>query len=88
MIEEHDARMTYCSQLGGVIPFRYCRTVNESLPCRRILVCWEFRVDISRFLSEHYSYDQIRQALAPPAKTRIETMLELIEKAKIKEGGE
>ena len=89
MIEEHDGLMIYCSQLGGEIPFRYCRTVNDGLPCWKILVCWEFRVEISRFLSEHYSYDQIGRALAPPTKTRIETMLELIEEAKrTKEGGE
>ncbi len=89
MIEEHDGLMLYCSQLGGEIPFRYCRTVNDGLPCRKILVCWEFRVEISGFLREHYSFDEIGRALAPPTKTRIEVMLELIEKAKrIKEGGE
>jgi hypothetical protein len=89
MIKEHDDLMIYCSQLGGEVPFRYCRTDNDGLPCRKILVCWEFRVEIARFLSEHYSLNQIRRALEPPTKTRIEMVLELIEKAKrIKEGGE
>jgi hypothetical protein len=89
MIEEHDGLMIYCSQLGGEVPFRYCRSVNDDLPCRKVLVCWEFRLEISRFLSEHYSSDQIERALAPPTRTRIETILELIEKAKkIKEGEE
>ena len=89
MIEEHDALVIYCSQLGGEIPFRYCRTVNEDLPCRRIMVCWEFRIEIWKFLGEHYSIDQIQRALAPPTKTRIDTILELIEKAKrLKEEGE
>ena len=82
MIEEHDALMTYCPQLGGEVPFKYCRTVNESLPCRRVIVCWEFRLEISKFLGEHYSIDQIQRALAPPTKTRMETILELVEKAK------
>jgi hypothetical protein len=82
MIEEHDALVIYCPQLGGEIPFRYCRTVNEDLPCRRIMVCWEFRMEISKFLAEHYSIDQIQRALAPPTKTRLDTILELIEKAK------
>ncbi|MGD0915123.1 MAG: hypothetical protein ABSB22_01585 [Thermodesulfobacteriota bacterium] len=82
MIEAHDALIIRCPQLGGEVPFHYCRTVNEDLPCRRILVCWEFRVEISKFLSEHYSFEQIERALAPPTKTRIETILELIEKAK------
>jgi hypothetical protein len=64
------------------VPFRYCRTVNEDLPCRNIVGCWEFRMGISDFLNEHYSMDQIQRALAPPTKTKIETILELIEKAK------
>jgi len=89
MIEEHDALVIRCPQLGGEVPFRYCRTLNEDLPCRRIMVCWEFRIEISKFLGEHYSIDQIQRALAPPTKTRIDTILELIEKAKkIKEEGE
>jgi len=82
MIEEHDTLIIRCPQLGGEVPFHYCRTVNENLPCRRIMVCWELRIDISKFLSDHYSADQIQRALAPPTQTRIETILEIIEKAK------
>jgi hypothetical protein len=89
MIEEHDSLIIRCPQLGGEVPFSYCRTVNEYLPCRKIIVCWEFRLEISKFLGEHYSIDQIQSTLAPPTKTRIDTILELIEKAKkIKEEGE
>ena len=88
-IEEHDTFIIYCPQLGGEIPFRYCRTVNEDLPCRKIMVCWEFRIEISKFLGEHYPIDQIQRALAPSTKTRLDTILELIEKAKeVKEEGE
>ena len=82
MIEEHDALIIRCPQLGGEVPFRYCRTVDEDLPCRRIIVCWEFRIEVSKFLKENYSIDQLQRALAPPTKTRIETILELIDKAK------
>jgi len=46
------------------------------------MVCWEFRIEISEFLSEHYSADQIQCALTPPVKTRLDAILELIEKAK------
>ncbi len=89
MIEEHDALIIRCPQLGGEVPFKYCRTVNEDIPCRRIMVCWEFRIKISEFLGKHYSVDQIERALAPPTKTRLDTILELIEKAKrVKEQGE
>jgi len=89
MIEEHDALITRCPQLGGEIPFKYCRTVNEDLPCQKIIICWEFRIEIGKFLNAHYSFEQIQRALAPPSKTRMETLIELIEKAKkIKEEGE
>jgi hypothetical protein len=82
MIEEYDALITRCPQLGGEVPFSYCRTVNEDVPCRKIIICWEFRIQIGKFLNENYSIDQIQQALAPPTKTRLETILDLIEKAK------
>jgi len=89
MIEEYDDFLIRCPMLGGEVPFRYCRTLNEELPCRKIIICWEFRIEIGKFLSEHYSLDQIEKALSPPTKTRIETIVELIEKAKkIKEEGE
>jgi hypothetical protein len=40
-------------------------------------------------LGGHYSIEQIQRALAPPTKTRLETIIELIEKAKkIKEESE
>ncbi len=82
MIEEHDALTIYCPQLGGEIPFRYCRTVNENLPCRKIVICWEFRLEISEYLGIHFSAEQLEHALAPSTKTRLDTILELIEQAK------
>jgi hypothetical protein len=82
MIEEHDALIIRCPQLGGEVPFHYCRTVNEDLPCRKIIICWEFRIEITKFLNQHYSLDQIQLALSPPTKTPLETILELVEKAK------
>ncbi len=82
MLKENDELIIRCPQLGGEVPFRYCRTINEDLPCRRIIICWEFRIEISKYLSENYSIDQIQRALAPPTKSRLETILELAEKAK------
>ena len=88
MIEVHDTLMIHCPQLGGDIPFRYCRTMNETLPCRRIIVCWEFRFEISKFLSEHYSAGQVQKALAPPSRTRIEAILQIIEEVKENKKGD
>jgi len=82
MIEEHDDLTIYCSQLGGEVPFRYCRTVNDNVPCRKIVICWEFRLQISEFLDKHFSAEQVERALAPSTKSRLDTILELIEQAK------
>ena len=82
MIEEYDALIIRCPQLGGEVPFRYCRTLNENFPCRKIIICWEFRLEIGKFLGEHYAVEQIQRAMAPPSKSRVETIIELIEKAK------
>jgi hypothetical protein len=82
MMEIHDDMFIHCPQLGGEVPFRYCRTVNQNLPCRRIIPCWEFRMDIVQFLNNHFSSDEMQRFLAPPAKTRVETILDLIEQAK------
>jgi hypothetical protein len=88
MIEEYDALVIRCPQLGGEVPFHYCRSINEDFPCRKIIICWEFRIEIGKFLGENYSIDQIQRALEPPTKSRLETILEQIEKAKkIKEEG-
>jgi len=82
MIEAHDPLNIRCPQLGGEVPFRYCRTVNEGIPCWRIFFCWEFRMDISKFLSEQYSIEQLQWVFTPPSKTKVETILELIERVK------
>jgi len=53
------------------------------------MVCWEFRVEISECLGEHYSTGQIQRALAPPTEAKLDIILMLIEEAKrIKEKGE
>jgi hypothetical protein len=46
-----------------------------------MMVCWEFRIEISKFWGEHYSVDQIQCALAAPTKTRLDTILELVKKS-------
>jgi hypothetical protein len=46
------------------------------------MVCWELKIAIEKFLNEHYSIDEIQRTFTPPSKTRVETILELIEKAK------
>ncbi len=77
----YDEKPIRCPKLGGEVNFRYCRLENNRLPCRWVAGCWEKRMDIEEFLSAHYSKEELDRIFAPP-KPKIESLLELIEKAK------
>jgi hypothetical protein len=80
-IDAHDALVIRCPQLGGEAPFRYCRTVEESHPCRRVSACWAAMFDIDAFLRDHCA-DPIedRAATIPTARGRLEMILDLVER--------
>ncbi len=71
----------YCRMLGHHIPFKYCRTANNGIPCAKILDCNFERIPIREFIESHYS-DEEKEKIFSPAKQKIATIYELIEKAK------
>lgn len=77
----HDQRETYCRALGHEVPFKYCRTVSEGLPCRRVADCWYTHFDVTAWLGEHFTDEQIARITAPPPP-KITSILDLIERAK------
>lgn len=87
MIEQHDDKMIRCPRVGGEVNFRYCRFENDMLPCRWIVGCWQMHMDISNFLADHYSREELDRIFAPP-KPKIESLVDLIEKAKKAKIGE
>lgn len=78
----YDSLATYCPQLGGEIPFHYCRAAANGTLCRKIIICWEFRFEIARFLEDHYTPEELKQAFAPPSLTRLQTILDCAVRAK------
>lgn len=71
--------------LGGEIPFRYCRSVTEGKPCRRIEICWEGHLDIGAFLLRHYDLDELRATWEKPKKDKMVSILEILQNvAKLK----
>lgn len=79
---DYDNLITYCSQLGGEIPFHYCRVAADGTLCRKIIICWEFRFEITPWLEKHYTPEELKQAFAPPAQTRLENILACVVRAK------
>lgn len=68
----------YCNQLGMLVEFSYCTTMNEKLPCRNIIGCWETRTDIISYLREHFTADQLKEVFSTLPKTRIERIIDTL----------
>lgn len=80
--EELDKKRLRCPKLGGEVPFFYCKTVQNGMPCERIMVCWELFFDIEAYLRKHYTPAEIERFLHPTPKDKMTTLLDIIEQAK------
>jgi len=79
-IEEHDNENYWrCPMLGGPVPFRHCRTSNNSLPCAKIPACWHGKLDILQFLKSNYSEDELKIAFSPQP-SRMDRIFDVLEK--------
>jgi hypothetical protein len=68
----------YCFQLGMLIQFDYCVSVNEGLPCRNLIGCWKERTEINSFLKKSLTEDELRKCFDGLPKSKIERILEII----------
>lgn len=79
MKEQYDEKKGYCRMLGHTQAFRYCRTMNEGLPCHNVLNCWYERIGVESFIAENYSKEQ-QQAIFEPPKTKMARLSEILNK--------
>jgi hypothetical protein len=81
-IDRYDAEEQWrCPMLGGPVHFGYCRTMNEGVPCARVLGCWLQRLPLVEFLKANYSPEELQRALSAKTKGRLERMIEAVEHA-------
>jgi hypothetical protein len=79
MIEKFDKKEVYCRQLGHHVAFKYCRLVNNNLPCHQVFNCWFEIFPVQEFVSESYTKEEIATIVAPPPG-RLEGILSIAEK--------
>jgi len=85
-ITQHDERsMWRCPQLGGPVTFEYCRQMNDSLPCGRIVQCWGEIFDVGAFLDQHYDPEQIEST---PGRGRLDIISETLRRVLSPQEGE
>jgi len=70
----------YCNQLGMLIEFSYCTSMNEGLPCRNIIGCWKERTDVIAFLRKNFSDEALKKVFSGPPKTRLGRIIDSLEK--------
>ncbi len=80
MKEQFDDTSAYCRSLGHYVPFKYCRTGNGGIPCRKIRDCWFEAMDIETFINKNYTAEEQERIFAPPAE-KISSLIDLIRKA-------
>ena len=87
--EEIDAiEMWRCPQLGGPVNFKYCRVMNNGLPCPRIIGCWRSTFDIIAYLEAHYCLEDLQKVFDVPSKDRWTRIVDALDKAKGKDAGD
>jgi hypothetical protein len=71
----------YCTQLGMLVEFSYCLSMNEKLPCRNIIGCWKGRMDIVQYIEERFSEEDLRKIFSGLPKTNIDRILDSVTSA-------
>ncbi len=80
MKDRYDDKTAYCRSLGHYVPFRYCRTVSDGIPCRKIKDCWFDTVDIEKYIAENFSGSERERIFSPPPE-KMSSLIDLIKKA-------
>ncbi len=86
MIDQYDNEEGYCRMLGHRLPFKYCRSVNDGLPCRKVMDCWFDVFPVLQFLSDNFSEEELKSIFCAEPKTRMVSLIEIINK--VKTGGQ
>ena len=71
-----------CPRLGHMINFAYCRAENRGLPCFKALDCWFEHFEVEEHLRDELTSEQWERVFYRPTKTKMTSLLELIEQAK------
>lgn len=77
--DDHSIR---CPRLGHPITFSYCRSESNGLPCFKALDCWFEYFPVEEYLREELTEDEWARVFKKPARTKVQSLLEIIEEAK------
>ena len=71
-----------CPRLGHMIPFSYCRGENRGLPCFKTLDCWFQHFMVEAYFEKELPPEKWEAIFNRLPKTKVLSLIELIEQAK------
>jgi hypothetical protein len=77
-----DSYLIRCPRLGHQVSFSYCRFENNNLPCFKSLDCWFRHFPVEDYLRMELTPEEWQRVFESPPKTKVQSLVELIEKAK------
>ena len=81
-----DDYLIRCPRLGHQISFSYCRRENMGKPCFKTLDCWFQHFPVEDYLRQELTPGEWAELFNRPAKSKVASLIELIEKAKTGNG--
>lgn len=82
-VDEYSIR---CPRLGHAITFSYCRSENKGLPCFKTLDCWFQCFPVEDYLKERLTPEEWKKVFENQGRTKVQSLIELIEEAKKRAG--
>lgn len=70
-----------CRKLGQLIHYGYCCQENQGLPCARTLDCWHPFFNVAEYLRGVLTPAEWAAAFETPAKPKVVSLAELVERA-------
>jgi len=70
-----------CPRLGGEVSFGYCRTISQGLPCRRALICFEFKFPVEQYFRLALKQETFSRCFEEPGEGRYEKFLRTVSEA-------
>ncbi len=81
-------RILRCPQLGNPVTFGYCRGMNQSLPCPRVVSCWGGVFDVEGFLQEHFDPVELARAWSGARRGRVDIIADTLRRVLERHGRE
>ncbi len=71
-----------CPRLGGEAPLTYCLREGGTLPCHRIVFCWQAYFPVEEYLKKLLSPQQWQEFEGRRPKEKLASLLEIIDEAR------